>query len=240
MLIMLRGIIMSIVHQYFPKTVVDELEEHDVELLNAYLECYDGERTADLVSRITLKLADGKAASDVVTMLRDDIIYPLVASSIKETTRERIDDGWWTTMCVMGSEAEDTPSFTYTIGLGVLCGYEVTLSGINNQTAGEMANQIGEYFRDNPNRDIENFDCSFGTLRDGTPLRYRIEQRPLQTAIDEYAHQTDTVYPGAEEMTMLIVVLPDENNLLPGEEGYDETFRQLTNETLEGVYRGQL
>lgn len=229
---------MSLTYQNFPIEVVKELTEHNVNLLDRYFDEQGPDVAYEVGTTVKQNLENGEPAVNIVEAIQELYVFPLAKKAIKEETQKRIDRGWWTVVGVMGDG--ETPPFNYTVGLGGVTGREITLSGISPETATSLINTLGEYLKDNPTVAVEDIDCQFGALRDGTPLRYRIEQRPLLTVVDEYAYQIEGYYEITPEMTMLIVVLPDANNCLPGEDEYDEGFRQLTNETLEGVYHGRL
>lgn len=69
--------------------------------------------------------------------------------------------------------------------------------------------------------DLDVVHTDFGQLEDGTPLRVKFREVPLEPALEHYLKETE-----GKVTEVWQILLADAKNVLPGEDGYDTTFNQ--------------
>lgn len=148
--------------------------------------------------------------------LIDAIIIPFNVQRLTSGITDRIVDDKWTVMYV--GAGDDEPAFAYTIGLVNLIGKELMVSGIPYKTAGIILNSVAQQLIDGV--DINQLDIMV------TPKEHRIVHVSLKQACEEMPLTIKHYCRVKEEDQLMVIVLADKNGLLPGDEGYDETFDQ--------------
>lgn len=200
------------------------LNEHQVATIKETLKNDEvGVKASILTSILDIEqLTDEEKTERLV----DEIIVPHNMERLWNQTTTRIENGGWTIQGVYDAE----PPFAYTIGLSQQSTYELIASGIDVRTLADLLNTLGEHLKSNPDTKVEDIHpeaLPLFRINNGEQGRYRIEVVTSPKLFEDYMCQLDRYVEITPALTVLALILPDANNKLPGEEGYDESFVQL-------------
>ncbi len=172
-------------------------------------------------------LINTEGRDDVAEILINKVIIPHNMKKLSASTQQLIDDGYWRGINVFGDA--EKPPFSYSVGMHNTLGIELFISGIGGNTPCSIINNIGDYLKehlDTPPENINEHVCHAITLADKRQGRYRLKEVSLDTMLEKYMIQLKP-HLGDKLPKVYIIELPDKNNILPGEEGYDESFKQI-------------
>lgn len=200
------------------------LNEYQVDTIKEVLKNDEGGVKMNILTSILNN--DQLTDEEKTERLVDEIIIPHNMERLWNQTTARIENGGWTIQGVYDAE----PPFAYTIGLSQQSTYELIASGIDVRTLADLLNTLGEHLKSNPDTKIEDIrpeTLPLFTINNGEQGRYRIVDVTSRQLFEDYMCQLDCYVEITPELTVLALILPDANNKLPGEEGYDENFVQL-------------
>tara|TARA_B100000929_G_scaffold282666_1_gene262880 strand:+ start:1789 stop:2997 length:1209 start_codon:yes stop_codon:yes gene_type:complete len=155
------------------------------------------------------------------------IVIPFNLDKLNQNVKERLDNGEHQVIGV-GAD-EDQPAFAYTIGgipkinaeLLIVANIDLTALGSILNIAIEKMVEAGGFTEDLG--DIGSIATT------GESLRYRIRRELLSENVGDFLAKVPDFYPEYDLDTPVYVIeMGDANNLLPGEEGYNESFIQYS------------
>jgi len=217
---------MSNVVPMIPKAIQNALNEYQLATLEAYIDSDPG--GLENLRNLARTIPENEIEEAVV----NGIIVPFNIQRYRQDTDKSLSEGKWVVMGIFGDET--VQGYAYTVGLTNRCHVELFCSGISHNHMGVILNTLGERLIDFPELALDDpyFTEGLFSLADGTPGRTRLQRVPLQSAANNYAYAVNTHIDVKEEHGMIVVIFPDENNILPGEEGYNQDFVQITPEDL--------
>lgn len=159
-------------------------------------------------------------------ILIDTVIVPYNMAKLENDINEAIENGKVASISVGGDG--ETPLFIYTVGGIPIMGGELLLVGnIPPQVGSSILNVAFEAAKEKG--EVSGDLGTLATLEDGDDLRYLIKTQTLGETVKDFLNLVPKHFPDAPLDTPVYVIeVGDENNLLPGEEGYDETFIQYS------------
>lgn len=208
------------IHPLIPKAIQNVLNEHQIAVIDQFLT--EEPDALETLVRAANRLKD----TALKEFLIETIIIPFNKKRLYLQMQDRIAQGHWTVQGVGGDAS--SPSFAYTVGLSVHCGVEAFCSGLDLQTMGGLLNTLAEILKVNPQAGVEDLPEPLITLVDGQVGRIRLERISLAQACHTHTYAVRGVRDNIhEEEQLVVLVFPDENNRLPGEEGYNQAFKQI-------------
>ena len=220
-------------NQFFTQAEYDVLvsifNEYQIESINNALAV---EANHELLYNV--KTAIGIHSSDELKkILIDNVIVPYNAKQLNAKTEQLIKEGKWVVQCVGGDGKH--PPFAYTVGMLHINGFELFASGISPTVLGGFLNVVGEYLKDNPNilpDDLTESKLSLFDIGGGQKGRYRLVDASHTSIYSDYMYACKK-HIGDKRPKIYVLALPDKNNRLPDEEGYDESFIQIRAKHIE-------
>lgn len=170
-------------------------------------------------------LAHTTPPEEVATMIVENIVVPFNMMRFKNEIQGRIDEGDHTVIAVGPSETE--PHFNYTVGLLPTTNVELFCSGIGGSTAARLLNIIADQFRENPDLDINQIDHLDEFKINSQPLRVCLVKRNLREMCETHTFKVKEFFEPKDDSALVVILLGDVNNALPGEEGYGLGFVQM-------------
>lgn len=123
----------------------------------------------------------------------------------------------------------DEPSYGYTVGgIPIMGGELLFIGNVPQETIAGIVNHfMGTYKAEGGYVDDVN---AVGTLSSsGGEIRHRVIQKDLIDFVVDYLVKVNDLFPDFDEETpVYILEIGDENNVLPGEDGYNENFLQFS------------
>ena len=117
---------------------------------------------------------------------------------------------------VIGVSGDGTsPTFTYTIGLHDLHGFELIVTGIRPQFAHIMFHNISKFLKEGNTLDFNVPDDRWANL----PVSFEVCNTEL---VKDYACQAFNYYD--KDITVVQMVLSDQHGILPYQDGYDAAY----------------
>lgn len=150
----------------------------------------------------------------------------VTVQDIMDTIQQFIDRGSHTIIEV-GAD-EDTPTYAYSVGLYQHTRQEVFCSCLPTGISQPILDHLVLELLEDPEL-TELKDLQF-MLGDGEQIRYSLKRVPLQQLTETYSHLIGNYFDIQPEDQAVVVFLPDGNNILPGEPGYNSDYKQLTSD----------
>lgn len=153
----------------------------------------------------------------------DNIITPLKKLKLSKNIKKMIAESGYV---AIGSIDTQCVEFVYSIGLlekyrfELLCG----MSGIPILTINEIVSTTVDHLKEHGN--LNTLPSNVGKLTSGENLRIRIDEMPIADVLHTHLLMVPNFQDVLPDDKVLIIRLPDANNILPGEEGYDTDFKQ--------------
>lgn len=145
---------------------------------------------------------------------------------IVEKIQQNIERGGHTVIEV-GAD-EDTPTYAYSVGLYQHTRQEVFCSCLPTGISQPILNHVAMELLEDPEL-TELKELPF-LLGDGEQIRYSLKRVPLQQLTEAYSHLIGNYFDIQPEDQAVVIFLPDGNNILPGEPGYNSEYKQLTSD----------
>lgn len=153
------------------------------------------------------------------------ILDPMIEGQRQRQTQNEIDRGSWVIRAF--DDGPVTPLYAHTVGLSVHTDTELFISGISEHAIEPILNDLGDRLIRTPTLTVKDLIPPLVYINGTKPGRVRIETLPLSSVKNEYITAMYEHLTPSDECRLMVVVLPDEHNRLPGEDKYDDTFQQL-------------
>lgn len=199
------------------------LNEYQIESINNALA-----EEADHELLYNVKTAIGiHSGEELKKILIDKVVVPYNVKRIGAKTKNLIDEGKWMIQCVGGGDGQ--PPFAYTVGMQHINGFELFASGITPTVLGGFLNAVGGYLKENPNvlpEDLTERELGLFDITGGHNGRYRLMDVSNTSVYSDHMYACKE-HVGGKRPKVYALVLPDKDNRLPDEEGYDGSFIQI-------------
>lgn len=124
----------------------------------------------------------------------------------------------------------EIPSYAYTVGLTDYLGYEITVSGRSEAMLGEMLNAFSAAALDAKKQlDGKELDNVLSLVNTAVKRKFRTTYRFGELTKEMALSRLHHVYYryGDDIKNVASIVFPDRKGKLPGDKGYDKSFKQL-------------
>lgn len=197
----------------------DQLDEHEVRALELLVRGRPNYLPVIRMARQEM------TEPDFLTLLKVGFVDKALELRIDATIADRIESG---EVVYAGNLARgNTPARAWSAGMTPKIGCEVFSSGFKVEHLNHLNRNIGEMLIANPKATETDFTETLYDFEQGLDIvrgRWRLERISLQRAIDAQIIPDMSFFYGVEpHHELVVVVLADRNNILPGEEGYQWT-----------------
>lgn len=169
---------------------------------------------------LKVMVAHGSVSEDLLVDLVRTIRKELLKPSMEAEIDQSIAMHGYAPRAVFSSG--DGPAFAYTIGFTGTVGFELlALAGQNTDLLAYVLQVYAHLAKSGENIELERNDIVASAVRPNQGLRTKCIPVDAQRATQDYVCNVR-----GEVKRVYQILIADKNNLLPDEQGYDQTFRQ--------------